>query len=79
MNKTALTAAFNSLSFRARLHGAMVSSVKKGYAHYVNNNKGYPFLRVEYVRTQTSSYFKVLSKDGAVIPFDTIKTHLRTA
>ena len=79
MNKSALKAAFTSLSFRARLHGAMLSAVKKDYQFYVKNRKGDNFLRVDYIRTNTKNYFRFLDKSGKIIPNSTIYSFLRAA
>ena len=77
MNKSALKAAFNSLSFRARLHGAMLSAVKKGYQSYIKNRKGENFIRVDYVKDGLVRGFTFRDKAGKIIDTKLIYSFLR--
>ena len=73
MNITALTAAFNSLSFRARLHGALIKAAKCGVVSTVTNRRGKPALVVSYSR-ETGFKF---THDNIVIPTKIIYNFLR--
>ena len=77
MNKSALKAAFSSLSFRARLHGAMLSTVKKGYQSYVKNRKGDNFIRVDYVNYGLVRGFTFRDRSGKIIDNKLIYGFLR--
>jgi len=68
MNKSALTAAFNSLNFRARLHGALLTAVKKGFTAYIKNAKGENFIRVQHFPPHhPNSGFVFHDKNGQII------------
>ena len=75
MNKSALKAAFNSLNFRCRFHGALLKAAKKGYSSYVTNRKGEPFLRVSYSH---KTGFTFIDKRGFTIDKQQVYNLLRS-
>lgn len=73
MNISTLRACFQSANFRMRLHGALISSAKKGYPAYVKNRKGENFIRVEHICYDggdpfVPTGFTFTDKQGRIIP-----------
>ena len=57
MNTQALKAAFNSLSFSARIYTAIVKTARLGHTvAHVHNRKGQPVLAVRYTRAHGFSF-----------------------
>lgn len=56
MNITAIKTAFLSLSFRARVYGAMRKAMLKGHNTYVCNRNGQNVLRVDYTAGDISAF-----------------------
>jgi hypothetical protein len=64
MNHTALLACFSSISFAARLHGALVKTAKLGHSvAHVTGRKGGDVLAVKYSRSSGFSFFDTKGKD----------------
>lgn len=64
MNRSALTASFQSERFFCHWVKAVTVAKRQGYPAYVQNRKGQNFLRVEW----TEKGLIVRGKDGRIIP-----------
>ncbi len=75
MNKSALKAAFQSLTFRARIYRAMVDVARRGYSvQHVNNRKGRACLAVRWDRM---TGFSFTACNGKQLPVKSVYKLLR--